>query len=502
MVELRRPDRVRINARISAGLVAIGIALALAAPAQAASGSFERIWGKDVITGMPDGFEICTVAASCKPGSFITDLGGVLDDPEGIATDAAGNVYVADTGNNRIQKFDSLGNFQRAWGRDVDIGVGGGYEICTVAASCKVGATGGLGGELNNPGGIATDAAGSVYVADTGNNRIQKFDSLGNFQRAWGKDVITSGITDFEICTVAANCKVGSSVTALAGELNFPSGVATDAAGNVYVNDSGANRRIQKFDSLGNFQRAWGKDVDGVAVGTGFEICTVAADCKSGTNGGLGGELNLGDGIATDAGGVYVADTNNHRIQRFDLMGNFQRAWGEDVASAGPGNTGIGFEICVSTTDTCKTGAMGSLGGEFFVARGVATDTAGNVYVSDSTFQRIQRFDSSGNFQRVWGRDVITGGPTDFEICTVPADCKGGEIGGLGGELRSPQHLATDAAGNLYVVESINNRVQKFADPLPPASPTAPAVTTPKTKKCKKGFKLKKGKCKRKKKRK
>ncbi len=156
----------------------------------------------------------------------------------------------------------SSGIWDRAWGNDV---VAGRFEICTVAADCLGGASGGLGGEINSPNGVGTDAAGNVYVADTSNNRIQKFDLEGNFLRAWGKDVDTAAGTGFEICTVAANCKAGSS-GGLGGEMSFAAGVGTDTVGNVYLADIG-NDRIQKFDSEGNFLRAWGKDVDSVTVG-------------------------------------------------------------------------------------------------------------------------------------------------------------------------------------------------------------------------------------------
>src|SRR5438128_1695681 len=169
------------------------------------------------------------------------------------------------------------------------------------------------------PIGHPTDTAGNVYVADYFNHRVQKFDSSGGFQRAWGKDVDSSQPgTGFEICTVAANCKAGSNATQLGGELYYPYGIATDTAGNVYVADTG-HHRIQKFDSSGNFQRAWGKDVDSSQPGTGFEICTVAANCQAGAIGGLGGEIHGANGVATDtASNVYVVDNLDHRIQKFD----------------------------------------------------------------------------------------------------------------------------------------------------------------------------------------
>ena len=111
---------------------------------------------------------------------------------------------------NRIQKFNSAGGFQLAWGS-----YGSGE------------------GQFRNPSGVAVDGGGNVYVADTDNNRIQKFNAAGDFQFAWG----SSGTGN--------------------GQFNNPSGVAVDSGGNVYVADS-YNNRIQKFNAAGDFQLAWG----------------------------------------------------------------------------------------------------------------------------------------------------------------------------------------------------------------------------------------------------
>jgi NHL repeat-containing protein len=464
--------------------LACAMTFALVSPAGAASGSWERAWGKNVNGGGV--FGVCTVASSCLAGTP-GGLGGEMNTPEDVAVDGAGNVYVAD--QNRIQKFDSSGAWQRAWGKNVN--GGGVFEVCTVASSCLTGSSGSLGGEMNTPGGVATDASGNVYEADFLNHRIQKFGSSGAWQRAWGRNVVKDGGTGavctdaqagnpatvcFEICTVAADCQAGTG-SALGGEMNFPAKVATDASGNVYVADAG-NQRIQKFNSFGVWERAWGKDVIQTGkpgdLGAVFEVCTAAADCQLGATGGLGGEMNGPGNVATDASGfVYVADGGNNRIQKFAAStGAWQRAWGRNVIQTGqPGDLGAVFEIC-TTAAHCQAGSSGGLGGEMISPIGVATDASDNVYVAESTNQRIQMFNSSGAWQRAWGKNVNGGGV--FGICTVASSCLAGTLGTLGGEMNQPRGLATDASGSVYVAEFSNRRIQKFADPVvpPPPGPT------------------------------
>ena len=176
---------------------------------------------------------------------------GEFVDPSDIATDSAGNVYVTDYMNDRVQKFDSDGNFIAKRG---DFGTGN--------------------GQFHGPNGIAVDSAGNWYVTERNNDRVQKFDSEGNFITKWG----TYGKGD--------------------GQFYVPHGVATDSSGNVYVTDYN-NHRVQKFDSEGNFITKWG------TKGTGE------------------GQFDHPNGVATDsAGNVYVNDDGNQRVQKFSIEVN------------------------------------------------------------------------------------------------------------------------------------------------------------------------------------
>jgi sugar lactone lactonase YvrE len=447
--------------RLAVAIAAAGLGLALAAPAHGASGTWDRAWGKNVNGGGV--FGICTVAASCQVGDPNgAGLGGTMFEPGGVAVDSAGNVYLADSGFERVQKFDSSGNFERAWGKGVAGGPG--FETCTVAASCQFGVAGGLKGEMSQPSGIAVDSAGNVYVADYGNNRIEKFSSSGVFERTWGKGVNMT--TGGNLCTVASGntCQAGG-VGTLGGEMNQPIGVAADTAGNVYVADA-SNNRVQKFDSAGTFDRTWGKGVDLTTPGN---LCTAASGdtCQAGGNTtALGGEMNSPTGVATDAGGnVFVADALNNRIQKFSSSGGFDRAWGVNV------NGGGVFGVCTSAP-SCQVGSSGGLGGQMFFPISVGLDSGGNVYVGDYANDRIQKFGSSGAWDRAWGRGV--NGGSAFGVCTVAASCQVGTAGGLGGEMDTPEGVALDSAGNLYVADTDNSRIQKFVDP-----PAPPSVVTP-----------------------
>ena len=273
---------------------------------------------------------------------------GYFDGPKGIAIDGGGNIYVADSLNHRIQKFDANGKFLAQIGRQ---GTGE--------------------GEFNEPWGIAVDNLGNVYVADTWNHRVQKFDSNLRFVSQWGQFLDTGGVAEGN-----------------GGKFYGPRDIAIDVAGNLYITDTG-NKRVQKFAPDGTFLAAFGGA--GKAEGKFSEPVGIAID-------------NQGD--------IYVADTWNRRIQRFDSQFRFRDQY--PVA---------GWE-----SETILNKPY------------LAIDPAGIILVTDPEGNRLLSFSSSGSFLSATG-----------------------SYGTGAGSFSLPIGIEIDSAGRIYIAEAGNNRVQRLA---------------------------------------
>lgn len=292
----------------TAGLTALLIAAATALAAY----QFETSWG----------------AAGSSDGQF--------NNPVYLASGPDGSVYVADTGNNRVQRFTADGAFLQSFG-----------------------SPGAAAGQFNGPTGIGVGPDGTVYVADGGNNRVQRFDANGGFLSQWG----SPGSGD--------------------GQFQGPTGVGVGPDGSVYVGDSG-NARVERF----------------LADGTFFSTITSGA-------GGFG--QVQGVAVGPD-GSVYVVDTVNNRVELFDGGGAFQTAWG----------------------------TQGAGDGQFVSARGVAASASG-VYVTDAGSNRIEKFTATGAF-----------------IDTLDATGSGDAL------LSAPTGVSISPAGQIYAVG--NNRVARYTE--------------------------------------
>jgi len=260
--------------------------------------------------------------------------------PSAVAVDSVDNIYVVDSGNSQIKKFDSTGKLLLSWG---SFGPGN--------------------GQFRNPSGILVDQK-YVYIADTGHARIQKFDKNGNFVLAWG----TYG--------------------EIPGMFHAPVALAEDRSGDIFVLDSVTNK-IQIFDLNGKYKG---------------ELRPVLTN---------GGNFTASNSIVFDSqNNFYVVTSDMNRILKYNNNKDFINYFG----------------------------STGTEEGRFNNPNSIAIDSNGYIYVVDTNNYRIQKFDSDGTFLVSWG-----------------------SFGTSPGQFTNPIGLAIDSKNNVYVVDKANNDVQKFS---------------------------------------
>jgi len=329
---------------------------------------------------------------SFKFGSSGTDT-DEFQDPSGIAIDNGGRIiYVADKDNDRIIVFDDDGDY------DFDFG-----SFCNMSSNqgCNDNAPGADvdgDGQFNGPSFVTVDAFGDIYVVDSQNDRVQRFDDDG----------------DYEI-------KFGSSNSNDQDYLGLPAGIAIqESTRNVYVT-SETTDSILVFDSSGDFE------------------------FKFGSKGSDEGEFRNPSHMFIDNSQdiLYVADTDNDRIQIFELV---------DGNTCPQGTTEIVDGVCFVE----EFGSVGTDEGEFNSPTGLAFDHANDLlYVADTKNDRIQVFELVDGNTCPQGTDEIVNG-----VCFVE---EFGSVGSSNGKFNSPAGLALDTANDLlYVADANNDRIQVF----------------------------------------
>jgi hypothetical protein len=385
----------------------------------------------------PAGVVTTIAGLAGNPGSTDgTGSAARFNSPAGIAADAGGTLYVADTFNHTIRKITP-----------------GGVVTTLAGLAGSPGPTDGTGSaaRFRFPQGVAVDGAGTVYVADPGNVLIRQVTSAGVATTLAG----------------TANAPGSADGTGAAARFSFPGGVAVDAAGTVYVADSGNNtvRQIATgavvttlAGTAGQFGPADGTGTaarfngpTGIAVtsdGTlfvgdtgnstlrkitaGAVVTTLAGYNGSfaSTDGtGRGARFALPLGVAVDpSGNTYVADTRNSTIRKIT-------PWGSVTTLAG---------LAGSTGSTDGTGSAA----RFFAPNGIAVDNVGTIYVADSANHIIRQVTAAGVVTTIAG---TAGAP--------------GNLDGTGSAARfnTPRAIAVDSAGTLYVADSNNHTIRRIA---------------------------------------
>jgi trimeric autotransporter adhesin len=280
--------------------------------------------------------------------------------------------------------------------------------------------------QLRFPYGVAVDASGNIYIADTVNNRIRKVTK-------------STGI----ISTVAGTGETrysGDGGLATSAKVYSPTGVAVDASGNIYIADA-ENHRIRMVTNPGS---------------TGV-ISTVAGNGEFGYSGDGGlatsAQLNYPYGVAVDAlGNIYIADGENHRIRKVTNPGST----GMISTVAGNGESGYSGDGVLATSSRLNS------------PFGVAVDASGNIYIADIHNNRIR---------------MVTNPGSSGIISTVAGDGAGSFSGDQGlatsGQLNNPYGLCLDALGNIYIADTYNHRVRKVGEAPPTSSPTPSPTASP-----------------------
>ncbi|HXP29169.1 MAG TPA: hypothetical protein VN804_05400, partial [Solirubrobacteraceae bacterium] len=431
-----------------------------------------------------------------EPGEFNFGSSQDYTKPPGGGIAVTGNfVYVADSGNNRIERFNLEGGETMAWGTK---GSGPGqfsYPRGVAANASEVlvadddnhriekfnlegayessaGSQGTGAGQFGFPYGVSLDAAGNAYVADDLNHRVVKLTPALAFAGAWG------------------------GYGTKAGQLAFPRAIASDPAGDTYVANT-ANDRIEVYNPEGRFLRTIGFSARGP------------------------GTLTAPRGLALDpSGGLLISDTVGNRIELFAPLTDayvtqWTQAGGHDAGFAKP--TGIGIDphgsvyvadegneriaqIWGDGTYLTEIGGPSDLGGAGLngVSSVAVAPGSGRIFVADAGHNRVLVYSSSGTLLAHWGADEGDGSatsslngfnhPTAIAISAAAdgedvyvADkgndridelSQGGEVlrtfgsrGGGDGHFHAPSGVAVDGAGDVYAVDSEDNRVEEF-DPV------------------------------------
>ncbi len=359
----------------------------------------------------------------------------------GVAADAAGNLAIADPGNNRVRV--AAASTGTLYGKPLTAG-----NIYTIAGSRFAGFSGdggpGTSAKLKAPDGVAADPAGNVLIADTQNARVRVVAaSTGTF---YGKPLTAGNI--YTIAGTGTFGFAGDGGPAASAELNFPKGVAVSATGNLVIADT-SNARIRVVPaSTGSL---YGRPM------TGGNIYTIAGTGSAGFSGdggpGTSAELNEPPGAAVDAAGnVVIADADNARIRVVAAhTGTFygQPMTGGNIYTiAGTGTPGFSGDGGPAT------------GAELSNPAGAAVDATGNVVIADAANNRVRVVAAStGTF---YGKTMTAG-----DIYTIAGKGVAGFSGdggpATGAELNNPLGVAVAAAGGVLIADFYSKRIREVA---------------------------------------
>ncbi len=330
-----------------------------------------------------------------------------LFDPEAVAVDSNGDLFIIDYVNNCIREVGASGT------------------ITTIAGNGTMGYSGDGGlaidAQLSEPSGLAIDSSGDIFIADTGNHRIREVLYTPNYATSTIRTIAGDGTAGYQ----------GDGGLATAAEFSRPTGVAVDASGNIFVADE------------------WNNVIREVTYTTNYATSTIKTIAGNGTagysgDGGSATAAQLDDpcAIALDSSGdVFVSDLFNNRIREIPYTTNYAMSTIKTIA--GDGTTGYSGDGGLATA------------AQLDLPWGIAVDSSGNIFFADIDNNRVREVNYTPNYATSAITTIAGNGTAGF----------GGDDGQAStAELHFPEGVALDTSGNLYIVDTVNNRIREVAD--------------------------------------
>ena len=347
---------------------------------------------------------ISTIAGDGTP-SFVGDENAAANAflflPQAIASDQSGNMYIADTGYNRVRKVSPNGKITTVAGYGLADSSGDGGLAVNAA--------------LNAPQGVAIDASGNVFIADTKNQRIRQVTPDGKISTIAG---------------TGANGFSGDGGQATRAAFAYPAGIAVDGNGEIYVADMN-NNRIRKILNDGSIRTVAGNGQQFSVAGDGGPAVQAS--------------ITVPQAVAVDSwANLYITDTWSSRVRKVTAAGTI-------TTIAGDGSVDT-IEDSVPATQTL-----------IVTPKGIAADALGNVYIAEPTLNRVRRIDSNGIIHYYAGAGTAgymgDGGPAGTAL------------------LNGPAAVAVDPSGNVYIADQVNNRIRRVSSGNPAVLPSSPTLS-------------------------